>query len=152
MQSAVGAGVLTSGVIDTAAALRAAESPDGIGAEEQLALASLADAMAEEGYAGLRGLLMLRIGTGGPPLLVVLVAALFRHSVEADPDLFDDYVHLLKSDFDSAVPGEFRELAALLTREGAWLEALLGFIRRGHMRSVHEPRGQTLSVRVALRG
>ena len=31
-------------------------------------------------------------------------------------------------------------------------QMLLGFVRDGHMRSVHEPRGQTMSVRVALRG
>ena len=31
-------------------------------------------------------------------------------------------------------------------------QSLLGFIGSGHMRSVHEPRGQTMSVRVALRG
>ncbi len=31
-------------------------------------------------------------------------------------------------------------------------QTLLGFVGSGHMRSVHEPRGQTMSVRVALRG
>ena len=31
-------------------------------------------------------------------------------------------------------------------------QSLLGFIGRGHMRSVHKPRGQTMLVRVALRG
>ena len=31
-------------------------------------------------------------------------------------------------------------------------QSLLGFIGSGHMRSVHEPRGQTMLVRVALRG
>ena len=31
-------------------------------------------------------------------------------------------------------------------------QMLLGLVRDGHMRSVHEPRGQTMSVRVALRG
>ena len=31
-------------------------------------------------------------------------------------------------------------------------QMLLGFVRDGHMRSVHEPRGQTMSVRAALRG
>ena len=31
-------------------------------------------------------------------------------------------------------------------------QSLFGFIGSGHMRSVHEPRGQTMLVRVALRG
>ena len=32
------------------------------------------------------------------------------------------------------------------------LESLFGFVGSGHMRSVHEPRGQTMLVRDALRG
>ena len=31
-------------------------------------------------------------------------------------------------------------------------QTLLGFVGSGQMRSVHEPRGQTMSVRVARRG
>ena len=31
-------------------------------------------------------------------------------------------------------------------------QSLFGLVRIGHMRSVHEPRGQTILVRVALRG
>ena len=31
-------------------------------------------------------------------------------------------------------------------------QTLLGFVGSGQMRSVHEPRGQTMPVRVALRG
>src|ERR1700691_5992581 len=31
-------------------------------------------------------------------------------------------------------------------------QMLSGFVRYGQMRAVHEPRGQTMSVRVALRG
>jgi tetratricopeptide (TPR) repeat protein len=128
LHSADETGVLTSGVLDAAAALSEPESTHEW--DEAKALVALADALEREGYPGLRPLIELRAHPSGAPLLVALIAGLFRHAVESAPDLYDDFVLLLKDDTECGVTGDFRNLALALARDGAWLEALLEEVSR----------------------
>ena len=89
LRMAADAGVLTSGVLDAAAADARRRKPLSMKMLSDLQpLARLAETLEREGYPEPRAVLGIRVGPERGPLLVVLVAALFRHAAESAPDLF----------------------------------------------------------------
>lgn len=129
LQQATESGILTSGVIDAAEALRAAGGEGAAPFSETEALERLADQLDAENHQGLRPFLQLRT-VAGAPLVVCLVAALFRLAVESNPDLFCDLPPLPAGDLGGSNRGDFHDVASVLTRDGARLEALLEEARR----------------------
>jgi tetratricopeptide (TPR) repeat protein len=129
LRSAAEAGLLTSGNLDLGPISLGADSTADLATVEAQTLAIVAEELERRGFSELRPLLALRAEPRDESLLVGLVAAIFRLAVEGEPDLFDDLEPLLKNDADAGI-AEFRDLAGVLTREGAWLESLLEEIER----------------------
>ena len=87
----------------------------------------LMEHLEKSGYAELCGLCSLR--WGDEPLLVVLVAVLFREAVQADPDLFGDLSHFWTHTAADPMLEDLRGLAILLDRHRARLDGLLHGLR-----------------------
>jgi tetratricopeptide (TPR) repeat protein len=123
--------LLTAGplAIDTLLALDSEANGRQEVADEWLALVRLADRLEADGHGRLRPLLLLRHGSRDP-LLVVLVAALFRQAVAADPDLFGDLLSLWTE--EEGTQGSVEELGTLavaLERHRSRLEAMIQEVR-----------------------
>ncbi len=127
LQEALHRGTLTAGRLEIGDVL-ASGAEAGSDDAEWADVERLAGTFADAGHPEFRPLFHLRYGREGP-LLVLLVAALFRHAVEADPDLFDDLPPLLAKSEPGAVPDELRPLAAVLDRHRGRLDALLAQCR-----------------------
>jgi tetratricopeptide (TPR) repeat protein len=129
LEGALRSGVLTAGALD-ARALLPGGVPEAMAVEQEwTALDRLADALEHAGHGRLRSLLALR-HPDGTPLLVALVAALFRHAVEADADLFGDVPALLRTAAPGDAVADLGALAVTLDRHRSRLDVLLGEVRR----------------------
>src|SRR5262249_10175495 len=78
----------------------------------------------------------------GDSLLVVLIAALLRHAIDADPDLFGDFGQLCRGDVEDAV-NDYRGLALALDRHRARLDYLLGSLFEADRAAGQSPVGQS---------
>src|SRR5262249_43756791 len=112
------------------------EDPDQSRAEWK-ELTRLMDHLEQAGYHDLRPLFALRCESG-EPLLVVLVAAIFRQAVQADPDLFGRLGSLLLDNPSEGILGDFHDLAVVLDRHRSRLDGLLASLRE-HGRSPAAP-------------
>jgi len=131
LEAALASALLTSGPLDLAELLPEIEHEDGgldHNQAEWQALERLTSQLEQTGYADLSALLALRCESG-EPLLVVLVAALFRQAVEADPDLFGDLGAACTESTLEGVHDDFRALAVALERHRSRLDSLLQSMR-----------------------
>ena len=131
MRPALANALLTSGSLDLAELMPdpgadAADKDDAQHAWRELE--RLATQLAETGYPELRTLFSLRCG-GTDPLMVILVAVLFRQAVEVDPDLFVNLVKVCEASAADALLEEFRGLAVALDRHRDRLDVLLQSLR-----------------------
>jgi len=126
LKAATRSGLLINGPLDLGELLRSVELDADLDDDchDENVLSGLADAVAAAGAPELRPLFLLSYA-GREPLLVVLVAALFRHAVEADPDLFGDFAGCLGDELDEAAIDELRAWAAALDHERSRIDALL---------------------------
>src|SRR5262249_20202756 len=127
LQAALASALLTSGPLDLPELLAEIDQDEGDQAEGQ-ALTRLVDHLERAGYSDLPSLFALRCDSG-EPLLVVLVAAIFRQAVQADPDLFGELSSALLDNPPEGVVGDFHGLALLLDRQRARLDGLLLSLR-----------------------
>lgn len=131
LRAALASALLTSGPLELVELLPDFAVPDMGVEQDWRAIESLMENLDSAGYVELRGLCSLRCGD--EPLLVVLVAVLFRQAVEADPDLFGDLSHFWGATATDALLEDFRGLALLLDRHRARLDGLLHGLREpGH--------------------
>jgi hypothetical protein len=130
LQAALASALLTSGGLELSELL--SEVDDDAGALDEVqaewqALERLISQLEEAGYAELGWLFRLRCESG-EPLLVVLVAALFRQAVEADPDLFGNLGAACTENGFEGILEDFRALAVLLDKHRSRLDALLRLV------------------------
>src|SRR5260370_15417296 len=131
LQAALAGALLTSGPLEVAEFLAQIDQEDGgldPSRAEWQALTRLMDHLEQAGNTDLRALLGLRCPTG-EPLLVVLVAALFRHAVQADPDLFGNLGSVLLDNPGESVVEDFHGLAVVLEGQRSRLDGLLSSLR-----------------------
>lgn len=121
LEAVLQCGLLTTGGLDHQELIPDLEASDDHAAEWR-ALGRLADHLEQAGYADLRQLLELRHDDAS--LLVMLVAAFFRHAVLADIDLFDDLAGACEACDDPAI-AEFQPLAVALDKHRSLLDSLL---------------------------
>jgi tetratricopeptide (TPR) repeat protein len=132
LEAAERTGFLTSGALELRDLLTAADLV--LGAEddrqaERAALERQGEVLAAAGYSELGPLLRIVYRRGEMPLLVGLVAALFRNAVEADADLFGDLASKLADPSTGGGDDDFRRLAAALVKHRLRVEELLRGIR-----------------------
>ncbi len=137
LAEAVQSGLLTGGTLDVDELLAEATAVPASAEAEWEALEQVAGMLEADGLS-LRPLLLLRRGPR-EPLLVALVAALFRQAVEADADLFGDLPRLLTS---TPQPAEdLRAVALALDRHRDRLAALFGEVVAAPTPQAADPRG-----------
>lgn len=131
LRPALANALLTSGPLDLIELLpeSSADEADKDGTQQAWReLERLTTQLTEAGYPELKWLFALRCG-GTDPLMVILVAVLFRQAVEVDPDLFGDLTRVCKYSASDELLEDFRGLAIALDRHRDRLDALLASLR-----------------------
>jgi tetratricopeptide (TPR) repeat protein len=146
LQAALGSGLLTSGPLELTELLLVHEetettSDDFLGFWRSLG--RLMDHLEEQGYAELKPLFQLRCATG-EPFLASLVAALFRHAVETDPDLFGVFGEACLENEPEGVLKDLRGLAVVLGKHRSRVDSLLAFLRTPELAMAPAPVVDTL--------
>ena len=129
LQAALASALLTSGPLDLPDLLAQIHQEDlDQSRTEWQELTRLMDHLEQAGYHDLRPLFALRCESG-EPLLIVLVAAIFRQVVQADPDLFGQLGSALLDNPPDGILADFHELAVALDRQRSRLDGLLASLR-----------------------
>ncbi len=134
VQAALGSGLLTSGPLELAELLPDldAEMPSEDFLGQARTLGELTQHLERSGYTELKPLLTLRCATG-ELFLVSLIAALFRHAVASDPDLFGGLGELFADTKPDGAVRDLGPLAVMLDKHRSRLDAQLASMRNPGM-------------------